>query len=451
MVMMLLCNKLAKAIAINALLFALVACDSASINDLAEGQELVVLTRNAPTTWYEGREGITGPEYDLVNSFASYYKLNVRFEIIDSIDEILNAINNDEAHISAAGITITDKREMEGLIFSEPYQKVQQLVVCRRGNSLPKTVDELVDLNLEVINGSSYIETLNQLKLKIPGLHWHVSTEESTEQLLEKVWQKNIDCTLADSNVVSINRRYYPELMVAFPVSEEQSLAWVISPKWPGLKNNIEAWLASIEKNGDLAVIMEKYYGHFEIYDYVDIKRFRKRINQRLPKYKNYFKSAANKYNLPWTLLAAQAYQESHWNPKAKSPTGVRGMMMLTLNTAKAVDVKNRLDVVQSINGGAKYLQRMIKRIPDEVEENDRLWFALASYNVGFGHLQDARKLAEQLGVNPNRWVDMKEVLPLLAVKKHYKTLKHGYARGSEPVQYVQRIREYQQILEQQL
>ena len=124
---------------------------------------------------------------------------------------------------------------------------------------------------------------------------------------------------------------------------------------------------------------------------------------------------------------------------------------MLTLNTAKAVGVTNRLDPVQSINGGAKYLRRMIRRIPDEVDEDDRIWFALAAYNVGYGHLKDARMLAEQLGRNPNRWVDIKEILPLLANKKYYKKLKHGYTRGSEPVQYVQGIREYQQILEQQL
>ncbi|MFW2371762.1 MAG: membrane-bound lytic murein transglycosylase MltF [Gammaproteobacteria bacterium] len=434
------------------LFFMLLACsDSGGIDELGAGKELIVLTRNAPTSWYEGRDAITGPEYDLIHSFASHHKLKVRFEIVDSIDEILSAISSDKAHIGAAGITMTDQRKRQGIIFSEPYQQVQQQVVCRRGKRLPRAVDDLVDRNLTIIQGSSYIETLNELKLKTPELHWELAKDEDTEQLLEKVWKNKNDCTLADSNIVSINRRYHPELVVAFAVSEEQPLAWAISPKWSGLKSSIDSWLSEIEKNGELAVIMERYYGHFEIYDYVDIKHFRKRINQRLPKYQENFKAAGTKYNLPWTLLAAQAYQESHWNPKAKSPTGVRGMMMLTLNTAKAVGVSNRLDPVQSINGGAKYLRRMLKRIPDEIEEEDRIWFALAAYNVGYGHLRDARKLAMQLGKNPNRWVDIKEILPLLANKKYYRTLKHGYARGSEPVQYVQSIREYQQVLEQRL
>lgn len=445
-------SSIIKNIVLNILFISLISCsDTGDVNDLNDGKELVVLTRNAPTTWYEGRDGVTGPEYDLINSFASHYKLKVRFEFIDSIDEMLDAIRDDKAHLGASGITITDRRKMNNLEFAKTYQQVKQLLVCRRGNRLPRAIEDLIDLNLVVIDGSSYVETLIELKQKIPDLEWQVSNEDSTEQLLEKVWQKQIDCTLADSNIVSINRRYYPELVVAFPMSEDQPLAWVLSPKWSGLKKDIDVWLTRIKENGELATIMDRYYGHIELYDYVDIKRFGKRIKKRLPKYIDQFKTSAKQYNLSWTLLAAQAYQESHWNPKARSPTGVRGMMMLTRNTAKSVDVTNRLDPVQSIKGGAKYLRRMIRRIPDEVEEDDRIWFALAAYNVGYGHLKDAQILAIRLGKNPNRWVDMKEVLPLLTVKKHYKTLKYGYARGTEPVQYVQRIREYQQILEQKL
>ena len=180
------------------------------------------------------------------------------------------------------------------------------------------------------------------------------------------------------------------------------------------------------------------------------MRQFIRRINQRLPKYMDDFKSAAEEHELDWILLAAQSYQESHWNPRAKSPTGVRGLMMLTLRTARQLGVESRLDPQQSIRGGAKYLAQLQKRIPESVQGEDRLWFALAAYNVGFGHLLDARKLARKLGKNPDFWVEMKEVLPLLSQKKYYKDLKYGYARGSEPVRYVQRVREYQQVLQQQ-
>ena len=149
-------------------------------------------------------------------------------------------------------------------------------------------------------------------------------------------------------------------------------------------------------------------------------------------------------------LLAAQSYQESHWNPKAKSPTGVRGIMMLTQPVAKSLGVKSRLDARSNIFAGARYHAKMKAMFDDSVAEPDRTWMALAAYNVGRGHFRDAQGLARKLDKNPNLWIDMKEVLPLLADKAYYKDLKYGYARGNEPVQYVTRIRDYDDILAQQ-
>ncbi|RLC45212.1 MAG: membrane-bound lytic murein transglycosylase MltF, partial [Candidatus Cloacimonadota bacterium] len=180
-------------------------------------------------------------------------------------------------------------------------------------------------------------------------------------------------------------------------------------------------------------------------------KMYYKRIKTRLPKYRKLFENAALRYDIPWTLLASIAYQESHWNPRAKSFTGVRGIMMLTKSTAKMLGVKNRIDPKQSIVGGTRHIKQMIKFVPDEVKGENRLKFALAAYNVGMGHIEDARKLAKRLGFNQNIWSDLKQVLPLLSKKKYYKTLKHGYARGEEPVKYVESIYDYRNILEKSL
>ena len=413
--------------------------------------EMVVVTRNAPTTWYQGREEAEGPEYDLIRSFADFHSIQFRIEIVDSIGEVLQWISEGKAHIAAAGLTDTEERRELGFIFGPEYYQVQQQVVCRRDHGrLPRKVADLVGKNIQVIADSSYVERLNELQQEHPELQWQEVEDTSTEQLMEQLWQKEIDCILADSNIVSINRRYFPELLVAFPISEQQSLAWVINEEWEHLVGDIEEWLEQKRGSGELAVIHEKYYGHVELFDYVDMRQFIRRINQRLPKYMDDFKSAAEEHEMDWILLAAQSYQESHWNPRAKSPTGVRGLMMLTLRTARQLGVESRLDPQQSIRGGAKYLAQLQKRVPESVEGEDRLWFALAAYNVGFGHLLDARKLARKLGKNPDFWVEMKEVLPLLSQKKYYKDLKYGYARGSEPVRYVQRVREYQQVLQQQ-
>ncbi|RMH06330.1 MAG: soluble lytic transglycosylase fused to an ABC-type amino acid-binding protein [Nitrospirae bacterium] len=180
-----------------------------------------------------------------------------------------------------------------------------------------------------------------------------------------------------------------------------------------------------------------------------DKQRFFLHIQTRLPAYRSHFQQAAQRYGLPWTLLAAQAYQESRWHPLATSPTGVRGLMMLTKTTAADLGITNRLDPRQSIFGGAQYFASLLAQLSKHIPEPDRIWIALAAYNVGLGHIKDAQLLARRLGKNPHSWEDLKTVLPLLARKQYYQTLPYGYARGWEPVQYVKRIRAYRRLLEQ--
>ncbi len=178
------------------------------------------------------------------------------------------------------------------------------------------------------------------------------------------------------------------------------------------------------------------------------VHRFEHHIETRLPQYRWQFEEAAQVYGIPWTLLAAQAYQESRWDRHAVSPTGVRGIMMLTRNTASSLGIQNRTDPGKSIEGGARYLANLKRRIS---AQPDRIWIALAAYNVGMGHIQDTQQLARQMGKNPHSWEDIKTILPRLSQKEHYQTLRHGYARGWEPVQYVKRIRVYHALLEQYL
>ena len=180
-----------------------------------------------------------------------------------------------------------------------------------------------------------------------------------------------------------------------------------------------------------------------------EIKIFLKHITTRLPFYRPEFQQAEKKTGIPWVFLASMSYQESKWNRHAISPTGVRGLMMLTRSTAADMGIQNRLDPKKSIAGGARYLAHLYKRLPDVIQAPDRMHLALASYNVGIGHVKDAQLLARRLGKNPNQWDDLKDVLPLLAKKKYYDNLSHRYARGWEPVQYFKRIRAYRKILDQ--
>lgn len=424
---------------------------SRSLEEIKRSGTLVVLTQNNPTTYYLDKDGEpTGPDYRLIHAFAKSIDVDVHFQVIDSLAALLNALEAGEGDLAAAGLSITEERRRR-FLFSKPYQRVSQQVVCRRGGPRPRGVADLMDVGLAVIAGSSYEERLQSLRADFPELSWEATEGVSAEQLLERVWRKDLDCTVLDSNIVAINRRYYPELKVRFELSNQDDLAWMLPKGARKLRGLANDWLESYEASKKIAAIQELYYGHVELFDYVDTSAFVRRLSSLYPRYQPFFKEAAAQYGFSESLLAAQAYQESHWNPYAKSPTGVRGIMMLTQVTAKAMGVERRTDAQQSIFGGAKYLARLKKRLSRHVEEPDLTWLALAAYNVGMGHLRDAQKLAKHFGGNPYRWHDVKESLPLLSDPKYYKFMKYGYARGSEPVLYVQQVRQYQHIMQQHL
>lgn len=409
--------------------------------------ELVVITRNAATTYYESREGFMGVEYEIARAFADSLGVKARFVTKENISDLFNSINQGYGDLAAAGLTHTEERSKKYL-FGPTYQMVAQQLVCRRGGKRPKKFEDLVGISIKVPVHSSYVEQLRRVKKIHPEIHWEEVENTDTESLLEAVWLKKMDCTIADANIVAINRRYFPELSVRFDMTEPEPLAWVIPNKADALQEELEDWFAKYMDSGKLDEVMHRYYGYIERFDYVEARAYQRKIKSHLPKYNKIFKSAAQHYNVSWTLLAAQAYQESHWKPEAKSPTGVRGLMMLTRTTAKELGIKNRLDPKASIMGGAYYLNKLRQRLPETVTEPDRTWLALAAYNVGMGHIWDARKLARQLNKNPDLWQELSTVLPLLTKKKYYKKLKHGYARGFEPVSYVKNIRNYQDMLE---
>jgi membrane-bound lytic murein transglycosylase F len=188
-------------------------------------------------------------------------------------------------------------------------------------------------------------------------------------------------------------------------------------------------------------------FAHLEAMRYGGNKLFAQRIETRLPRYQGLMQSAAVEHDLDWHLIAAMSYQESFWNPEATSPTGVRGLMMLTLQTAKELSVTDRLDPRESIHGGTRYFAQLRNRLPASIAEPDRTWMALAAYNMGMSHLEDARVLTQHKGKNPNVWTDVKQTIPLLEDKRYYPYLRKGYARGNEAVAYVERIRQYHTIL----
>ncbi len=421
------------------------------LNQVLNTGEIIMITRNSSTTYYEGPNGETGFEYDLAKKFAK--SLGVKLKVItsDNIQDIFDALNTGKAHFAAAGLTITEARKQQ-VRFAASYMDVTEQLIYNNQSYRPRSIEDLDDGILEVIANSSHVDSLLRLQEKHPELNWNTHTDMDSEHLLYLVENQLIDYTIADSNEVAQNQRFLIELRVAFDISEPQQLGWAFPlGKDTSLYDKAMSFFWRVLNNGEITHLVEKHYGHVDKFDYVGNRIFRRHIATRLSKYIGMYKEAANEYNLDWKLLAAMGYQESHWNPKAVSPTGVRGIMMLTQQTAGQLGIKNRLDPRSSIFGGAKYLDMIRKRFPKELKEPDRTWYAMAAYNVGYYHVRDAQRLAIKLKKNPDKWTDLQHILPLLAQKKWYKQTYYGYARGWEPVKYVTNIRRYYDLLNYQL
>ena len=424
-------------------------CSSAPslLDQVVEVGELRVVTRDSPTTYFVGPDGPAGPEFDLVRGFAEQLGVTLVISTVDNVSEILPRLISGESHMAAAGLSITESRR-EYLSFGHPYDTVDMHLIYKVGTGKPRSIEEAIGRSIEVVAGSSHSDMLASLSQVYPKLEWSVNADVEVADLMEKVAHGELDFTVADSTEFNIQRHFYPDLRVALDLEIADPIAWAFR-KGDGdrLLAQADDYLIKAERSGLLAQVRDRYYGHTKKFDYVGTRAFIRHFDSRLPRYRPWFEEAGDLNGVDWRLLAAIGYQESHWRSHAVSPTGVRGLMMLTEATADYLDIDDRMDPETSIFGGARFYARQTERIADSVEEPDRTWMALAAYNVGFNHIKDARQIVEWEGGDPDTWVDISKALPLLAKREWYSRVKYGYARGWEPVLYVNNIRSYYNIL----
>lgn len=402
-------------------------------------------TLASPTNYYERNLEKSGFEYELAQQFAQSLHLDLHITTAVDIRQLWELLDQGKVDFLAAGIDITANRQQHAR-FAPAYNYIDQKLIYKQGAQERPRNWAQVQGHIKVLSNSSHEEILQQLASLYPHLQWSSTHLYDSDELLDQVINEEIDFTIVDSNHLDIKRRQYPELSIAFTIRERIPVAWAFSPQ-----QDDSLYAAAIEfigqqhDSGFITVLQDRYFGHVKQFNYVDTQSFIQAVQQDLPHFIHLFKKYASDFD--WKLLAAMSYQESHWNPRARSSTGVRGMMMLTLPTAKHLGVASRLDPEQSIRGGAKYLEQLKNRLPASITDPDRTWLALAAYNVGLGHLNDARIITENQGGNPNYWLDVRERLPLLRQKQFYRHTQYGYARGDEPVQYVGNIRRYYDTL----
>lgn len=417
------------------------------LEQILRSGELRVVTRNLPSAYYLGAAGPQGPEYDLAAQFAESLGVQLFIYSVPNSADVLRELAARRAHIAAAGLTRGHPLPTD-LVYGPPYQQVREHLIFRMGASRPRNILAAARGHIEVVAGSAHAQTLDAFRGRHPELAWVENPGTETEELLYRLSKRELDYTIADSNEFAISRAFHPEIRVAFDLNAGKSLAWAMDGRDSSLVNRVAAFFAGIRADGTLTNILNTYYANRDQFDYVQSRDFIQHIETRLPQYRHWFKEAAEAAGVDWRLLAAIGYQESQWNPTATSFTGVRGLMMLTEETARLLDIADRTDPRSSIFGGARYFARIRARLPARITEPDRTWMALAAYNVGIGHLEDARILTQLHGKNPDVWVDVREHLPLLTQEKWYTRVKRGYARGWEPVRFVDNIRGYRDILD---
>lgn len=422
-----------------------------SLDHIISTGELRVVSRNGPTTFYKDKNGPTGFEYHLTKLLAEDLGVSLQIEPAFTIESIFTRLQREEADLAAAGLSLTDRRQ-ESYPHSTSYYSSTPQIVYRAGTFRPRSLEDLADMEIVVMADSSHAHALQALQQGGSQLRWKEVEGADTMQLLKQVNTGQAKLAILDSNEFKVQQPLYPRLKVAFDLGGEQEFVWFLPPGRDNkrLLTRIAALFEQLNKTGEMQRLIKLHLARGTGITRMGAHTFTRNMRQVLPQYQALIQQVAVEYQLDWHLLAAIAYQESHWNPRATSPTGVRGMMMLTRPTAREMGVKDRLDPLSSLRGGARYLKNIKRRLPQRIKEPDLTWFSLAAYNVGMGHLEDARIITQRLGGNPDQWADVSQYLPLLQNSKYYQQVRHGYARGSEPVNYVKNIRHYYNILQWQ-
>jgi len=421
---------------------------------LADDTLRVIMVYNS-TGYFLYRGETMGYEYEMAGRLADYLDLKLKVILAEDINELISMVNRGEGDLIAFGLTITEERK-KYISFTEYLYLTRQVLVQRKPagwrrlkrhqiqKALISDPIELIGDTVAVRYQSSYYPRLLNLRREVGG-PIHIDTvpgSYSTAKLIEMVAEGSLKYTVADDNLAKINASYYPQLDVKTAISFSQRVAWGIRQNAPLLRDTINHWLQRFKKDVDYYVIYNKYFENK--------RTFKKRLGSEfytsasgvLSPYDSLLQLHAARINWDWRLLASLVYQESHFNPHAKSWAGAKGLMQLMPGTARDLGLRNRRDPAQNLEAGTRYLKQLWEKWTPITDSVERLQFTMASYNCGYQHVRDAQRLAEQLSQNPHSWAVVRNNLLKLSYAKYYQRpgIKYGYVKGSEPVSYVEQI-----------
>jgi membrane-bound lytic murein transglycosylase F len=441
----------ARLIALTAAAALLASCKPAPpyLEQIRTRHELRVVTLNLPTSYYLGSQGTEGLEFELARSFATQLGVTLSMYPVANERAMQAELAAGRADIAAAQLTATPEWRHFGKA-AEPYARIPQLVVYHRESVKPRGTLQLEKAKLAVRANSPQERILEQLRRTVaPTLKW-VETAPTNADPLEDVDSGNADYAIIDAREFSYAHHLYPDVHVGFELPADRPVQWIVRRGADDLLDAVNTFFQHERQSGRMVKLIQQTTGEARAFAYEESREFQTHLTDRLPRYRPWFEQASAESGIDWRLLAAIGYQESKWDPLAESNNGALGVMMLTSDTAGALGIKDRTDAQQSIFAGARYLAEVREKVPDRIPEPDRTWLTVAAYNVGFGHVEDARVLAQMDGKNPDSWADVRLELPRLAEARWFQKVKRGYARGWEPVQFVDRVQRYLTLLEWQ-
>ena len=410
--------------------------------------ELRVATRLDALS-YRGGKGADagGYEHDLLIELGNDLGVPVRFRVYSSTARVLDAVRDGDVHLAAAALG--QNGATEKIQWTPPIRKFSLIVASTAALSKEiRTPQDLAGRTVAARRGALAAQRLRELQGTVPTMKIELKTGWSDAQLLAAVADGQLALVATNEAQLALAAALQPELERAVQLPGAASMAWALSENAPqSLVDTLSAFIQKAREDGLLARLEDRYLGHVRRLDEADITAFIERTQSRLPQFQSMFESAGQETGVDWRLLAAMGYQESQWDPLAVSPTGVRGLMMLTDDTAERMGVDDRHDAAQSILGGAKYFSLMRESIPENVAEPDRTWMAIAAYNLGLGHLRGALQIANKMGRDNTTWVSMRRVLPLMSKPSFARRLRAGPARGGEAVIMTENVRAFYDIL----
>jgi membrane-bound lytic murein transglycosylase F len=409
---------------------------------ILDNNEIKIVTRFGPSDYYKIKNEENGYTYDVMKGFADFIGVKLKVITMDNIESATNALNNREVDV-LANMSIIDNVKT-----SYAYNKANQYIVYNsKYTTKPNEINDLQNNNIEIIDSISIKNNLDSFLGSI-SMNITISKEKNIDEIINSMKNNKIQYTVLSNNQLTIFNKYFAEIKVAFKIGEDIPSTWALPINTNSrFENKLSEYFTQILKNNKLKKIYAKHFTGKLQYTFVGTRSFLADLLNVFPLYEFHFKKYAEIYGHDWRLLASIGYQESKWDKNAVSYTGVRGLMMLTRNTSKEMGVQDRENPLQSIEGGAKYLRKLLTNLPDRINANDKIWYAIASYNIGFRHIEDAMKMAENDKVDSGNWYALEPYILRLSQSKYYKNTKYGYARGWEALKYVQNIRQYYDIL----